>query len=105
VKNMPAADQVQQVGIDIMTPINAVLQPIVNGLLYVFVLGVTLLAIGYGVEFYQKRRGKGVVDKGPAKDPRKEKPKPPGKPRAKPQANPKRTPTSKSVPQTVIDWD
>lgn len=104
VKKMPNADMVEQAGIDIMTPINTIVQPIVDGLLYVFVLGVTLLAIGYGIEFYQKRRGK-AVDKPPAKRPDKEKPQVKPKPRPKPKQKPKTPPVSKSVPQTFIDWD
>lgn len=114
VDSMPGTDEVQEVGIDVMTPVNAVLKPILDGLLYVLILGIVFLAAGYAIELYQRRYGKG-----PAKAPEKEKPKPPTTPKPKPKAKPKikpkvkpatkpkpiSPPTSKSVPHTAIDWE
>jgi hypothetical protein len=112
VDSMPGTDEVQEVGIDIMTPVNAVLKPILDGLLYVLILGIVFLAAGYAIELYQRKHGKG-----PAKAPEKENPKSPTtpkpkakpklKPKTKPDTKPKPTspPTSESVPHTLIDWD
>lgn len=77
VDSMPGTEQAQEVGIDIMTPVNAVLKPILDGLLYVLILGIVLLAAGYALELYKRRYGKV-----PVKAPEKEEPKPtPAKPK------------------------
>jgi hypothetical protein len=85
VNSMPVAMEAQQAGIDIMEPINAVMAPIMNGLMYILIIGTVLTITGYGIEWYQKKQGKGATE--PTPEPKtKEGSKPKTKPKPKPKA-------------------